>query len=636
MRWGVRDEATDDHMTTNLCINEIHNCQRLSMGPSFVVFLCQKYGYRPIPSQILSSELEVLKRILKEQHEDISVMELWYIEDLNAVPSTFILQPISSILVNFNNKRIPKLQEADARAWWDVEARMQSLLRKGAKLCYERGYFTYEQMHNYFMSVTEREVIHGILKADSPNEHCLCYVRHINNINVSQTSVASKFIDIVHKQVNVEAQKLLANLRDERVPAKLRSQNIRKQQVEWAGREGLDPKFHADYLKEFCADFYNGITTMVDNAMRKHAKYRDVFFAEVLQHAWNGRQGSAMFFGRDKELAQARNYLCSPTTIPMIFYGEHGCGKTSMLAKIAMESRGWMIEAAGDGVFPVLILRFLGTSPDSSSIAPLLTSVCEQIAYNYNQAMRGQCPTEISKLFQHFKRMTTLATKDKPLIIILDSVELLSKMDGAEELLWFPPTLPPHVKIIASLSSGTTIESNMRKLVECPDQYVLVPPLGPELGTEVIRKWLEAIGRTLTSRQSDIVGKALTYCTLPLFAKLVYATVARWKSYSKPQETVLFKSVQQSIHALFDRTESQHGKLLVSHALSYITAARSGISDSELEDLISLDDKVLDDIYQYHLPPVRRIPPLLWSRIRADLPGYLSERAADGVIVLNW
>lgn len=83
--------------------------------------------------------------------------------------------------------------------------------------------------------------------------------------------------------------------------------------------------------------------------------------------------------------------------------------------------------------------------------------------------------------------------------------------------------------------------------------------------------------------------------------------------------------------------------------MSYITAAKSGISDSELEDLvkknanliiyffyISLDDKVLDDIYQYHLPPVRRIPPLLWSRIRADLPGYLSERAADGVIVLNW
>ena len=37
MRWGVRDEATDDHMTTSLCMQEIHNCQRLSIGPNFVV-----------------------------------------------------------------------------------------------------------------------------------------------------------------------------------------------------------------------------------------------------------------------------------------------------------------------------------------------------------------------------------------------------------------------------------------------------------------------------------------------------------------------------------------------------------------------------------------------------------------------
>lgn len=56
MRWGVRDEATDDHMTTELCMNEIRNCQRLSTGPNFVVFLGQKYGYRPIPTIIDGKE----------------------------------------------------------------------------------------------------------------------------------------------------------------------------------------------------------------------------------------------------------------------------------------------------------------------------------------------------------------------------------------------------------------------------------------------------------------------------------------------------------------------------------------------------------------------------------------------------
>jgi NACHT domain- and WD repeat-containing protein len=57
----------------------------------------------------------------------------------------------------------------------------------------------------------------------------------------------------------------------------------------------------------------------------------------------------------------------------------------------------------------------------------------------------------------------------------------------------------------------------------------------------------------------------------------------------------------------------------VSHALAYVTAAKSGVSETELEDLISLDDKVLDDIYQYHLPPVRRIPPLLWYNTEDDI-----------------
>ena len=78
------------------------------------------------------------------------------------------------------------------------------------------------------------------------------------------------------------------------------------------------------------------------------------------------------------------------------------------------------------------------------------------------------------------------------------------------------------------------------------------------------------------------------------------------------------------------------GKTLVSHALGYITASKDGVSEPELEDLLSLDDKVLNDVYQYHLPPVRRIPPLLWTRIRSDLPKYLSEREAGGVNVIGW
>ena len=60
MRWGVRDEATDDHMTTELCMREIANCQRLSMGPNFVVsvtnrlFECGHHQLAAILTDIVS------------------------------------------------------------------------------------------------------------------------------------------------------------------------------------------------------------------------------------------------------------------------------------------------------------------------------------------------------------------------------------------------------------------------------------------------------------------------------------------------------------------------------------------------------------------------------------------------------
>ena len=33
---------------------------------------------------------------------------------------------------------------------------------------------------------------------------------------------------------------------------------------------------------------------------------------------------------------------------------------------------------------------------------------------------------------------------------------------------------------------------------------------------------------------------------------------------------------------------------------------------------------------------MRRIPPLLWTRVRNDMPHYIAEREADDVTVIDW
>jgi len=71
--------------------------------------------------------------------------------------------------------------------------------------------------------------------------------------------------------------------------------------------------------------------------------------------------------------------------------------------------------------------------------------------------------------------------------------------------------------------------------------------------------------------------------------------------------------------------------------LSCITfVASQGLTTNELEDILSCDEDVLQDVFQYWTPPIRRLPPLLWVRIRADLASYLVDRGADGTQVTCW
>ncbi|KAK8403257.1 hypothetical protein O3P69_000406 [Scylla paramamosain] len=637
MRWGVRDEATDDHMTTELCMREIDNCQRLSMGPNFVFFGGQKYGYRPIPSVILGSELLMLREALINMGVDTILIDTWYKKDSNAVPFVYILQPISSILVNFNNKRVPKLQAQDQATWWDTLVKMQKLLRKAAQACYNTHKMDKEAMHNYFMSVTEREVIKGILAVKNTKNHSLALVRYINNINLQNLRRAANFIDIVNRQIDGEAMKLLSDLRDVRLPARIESTNYHRYTVEWIGREGLAKETHGEYLQQFCTDFYKGMTKLIDRAMRKEdSSAQGQIITEILQHLHACKNSVTVFYGREEEVKKVEDYIKGPSVNPLLLHGAGGCGKTSLLAKCASSCVEWLSHTK-----PILVIRFVGTSPESTALTPLLTSICHQISYNYMLPFED-IPDDLVPLTAHLKELLNCATSQMPLLIFLDSVDQVTGATDANRMSWIPTRLPPNVKIVVSCVSeeGDPELSKdyilLRRMIDNVDNFLEVTALGEDLAMDIIKKWMHTAKRDLNNYQWRVVSNAISRCSLPIFVKLVFAEICRWKSYSKPQDTYLASNVMDSIMMLFSKVEVKHGRLLVSHALAYITASKNGLSESELEDLISLDDKVLDDVYQYHMPPVRRIPPLLWTRIRNDLPNYLSDCEADGVSVLNW
>jgi hypothetical protein len=92
----------------------------------------------------------------------------------------------------------------------------------------------------------------------------------------------------------------------------------------------------------------------------------------------------------------------------------------------------------------------------------------------------------------------------------------------------------------------------------------------------------------------------------PLYVKLIFDIIVKWTSFYIPNNE--FKdcfNIDSCIEYLFRVLEKSHGSTLVSRTMIYMSTFKNGISESELEDILSTDDDVLFEIFEYHVPPVR-------------------------------
>lgn len=88
----------------------------------------QKYGYRPIPTVILGSEFLTLREALQSMNIDTILLDTWYKIDTNAVPFVYILQWISTILVNFNNK-VRIIIRPFIQVWFDTHCQTHPTMK---------------------------------------------------------------------------------------------------------------------------------------------------------------------------------------------------------------------------------------------------------------------------------------------------------------------------------------------------------------------------------------------------------------------------------------------------------------------------------------------------------------------------
>lgn len=491
--------------------------------------------------------------------------------------------------------------------------------------------------------VTEEEIEHGILGSPNPGDQSLCYIRHISDIEVKLSDKNSRhFTDISQGKHDMEAQDLLSKLKRDRVLQRLGENNITRFEIPWSdGGINVSDRLHEEYLNNFCHKFESDVQRLIDKSLQYTVKEKvkeSSLYKEVLHHSWFCQDKCEAFRGREDVLEEIQTFLKDfNRPEPMVIYGSSGSGKTSIMAVVAKSAKKWL------GNCTVCIFRFLGTSPESSSIRSTIASICLQICEVYSMdAPKADILEDYSQLIRFFHGLiASLPVSDvRPLVIILDSVDQLSPTNNAHLMNWLPKTCPQFIKIaISVLPNYHDILPNLRRSLPIENAYIEVPTLTIEMGKEILEAWLQGLGRTLTEEQFELVLSSFTQCPKPLFLKLIFTEASRWESYTNVRGFDLGSDVPQAIRLLFQRLERKHGKTLTSRALGYITAGRNGLTENELEDALSLDDDVIDDVYQYWDPPVEgvvRLPNLLWARIRHDIDEFLTERQANGKTVIAW
>lgn len=634
LRWGVSREATDQQETMEICLKEVDRCHAEGQPPRLLALLGHRLGWRPLPPSVPADIWESGAPALAAP--DLSQLERVYRRDDNARPASWVLQPRAGWVLR------PGVNEESLLAC--VEALVQAGCAK-------------DQARSLLGAATEQELLRAFSDGGQgrAGTDALILLRTLDRlptvINAAQEPSAKNFLELWSKAPGWVPDENAHHALDEL--AKELASKDGKDGRAWAWRDSYEASWDderamvalsAQQQQKFADLVFHQLSRMMAASLRLEHPDR-ALSREGRSHAAVRARLLTSFAGRERELDRLRELVprmvpneAAPPRPVVIVSGPAGSGKSALMAKAAEQTERYC----------TVIARFAGATRASASAAGLCRSINLELArlldVDPSHARRDDL-FAVADLLDLAARQDRGFYSRSRLAVFIDGADLVAgeaeRVSGRPlaRFGWLPPMMPPQVTLVLSAD-----EDNAPALADWfhAHEPVRLGPLGAQDASAMLDQILRSAGRSLSPGQPEALLEREGDGWLPLPLRVAAQDVIRWPSWAAAADL----PAATTFSDVLDKRLSDprlHGEVLVASALGYLLAARDGLAEDELRELLAHDERVIDDLanrFPYHPLPMmkgatRAVPDVVLSRLLQDLVLYLAEYPVAGQALMR-
>jgi hypothetical protein len=449
-------------------------------------------------------------------------------------------------------------------------------------------------------SVTELEILHGVLNNRNLRDHAFFYFRKEGYQIRHWARIHQEYPDLVPEDFTNERESDPESARGK--------QNSLKERVRRSGLRHPPRLYeeHGELARCVLEDLWLQIEEVFPTS-----EVPDELERERLDHEAFAKSRLKGYVRRPRIL-EALDEVLDPGGLSIkIVTGASGGGKSALLAF-------WM-DLQSDLIPPCTFVHYIGGTPESGTLPNLVFRLMRTI--QRWGVVQDRVPDDLSEAVAALPQwLARTAQAHGEILIVLDALNQLEE-ESAQHLSWLPTEPVPGVRWVVSTLPGRCQDALAARGWATSRHTVEVPPLERGERASIVESYLGLFTKRLDKRLAQRLAAA-PQSENALFLKVALDELRIRGRHEALEELIdrilacpgpveLFVLVLKSLEE-FDKDRPD----LVRESLGFLGAARRGLTETELLQLLS----------DHEDPAIHPLPRALWSPVFLSLEGSLVER----------